>query len=101
MAANGQTATSRLPETLMKPILIPAASVALLFGAMQASAQSITFNFQDSTDQGFGTGFGNDASAAFPITNIGGSLRLEVLDTASFQQAGRESQGTDAFLNAM
>ena len=37
------------------------------------------------------TGFGNDASASFPIVNIGGSQRMEVLDTAAFQQAGRET----------
>ncbi len=85
----------------MKTIPALAAGSILLFGAARVSAQSITFDFQDGTDQGFGTGFGNDASAAFPIVNIGGSLRMEVLDTASFQQAGRESQGTDAFLNAM
>ena len=28
---------------------------------------------------------------AFPIVNIGGSLRMEVMDTAAFQQAGRET----------
>ena len=65
-----------------------------------ASGQSVTFDFQDGTDQGFGTGFGNDASASFPIVNIGGSLRMEVLDTASFQQAGREGASGD-FLAAM
>jgi hypothetical protein len=63
----------------------------ILLGSYRASAQSVTFNFQDGTDQGFGTGFGNDASASFPIVNIGGSLRMEVLDTAAFQQAGREA----------
>jgi hypothetical protein len=68
-----------------------AALAALLLGTMQASAANVWFDFQDGTDQGFGTGFGNDASASFPIVNIGGSNRMEVLDTASFQQAGRES----------
>jgi hypothetical protein len=67
------------------------ATAAISVGAFRASAQSVTFDFQDGTDQGFGTGFGNDASASFPIVNIGGSLRMEVLDTASFQQAGRET----------
>lgn len=76
-------------------------TLALLCGAIQLRAQSITFDFQDGTDQGFGSGFGNDASASFPIVSIGGSLRMEVLDTAAFQQAGRESQGADAFLAAM
>lgn len=68
-----------------------AAGVAILLGAFRASAQSVTYDFQDGTDQGFGTGFGDDASASFPIVNIGGSLRMEVLDTASFQQAGRQT----------
>lgn len=67
------------------------AATALWATAGGASAQSVTYNFEDGTDQGFGTGFGNDASASFPIVNIGGSLRMEVLDTASFQQAGRET----------
>jgi hypothetical protein len=67
------------------------ALAALLLGVAQASAQSAVFDFEDGTDQGFGTGFGNDASATFPVVNIGGSNRLEVLDTASFQEAGRET----------
>jgi hypothetical protein len=57
----------------------------------RATAQTATFDFEGGNDQGFGTGFGNDASASFPIVNIGGSNRMEVLDTASFQQAGRET----------
>jgi hypothetical protein len=67
------------------------AAATLWLGLSQASAQSVTYNFEDGTDQGFGTGFGNDASATFPIVNIGGSKRMEVLDTAAFQQAGRET----------
>ncbi len=67
------------------------ATAALLLGAAQVSAQSAVFDFEGGTDQGFGTGFGNDASASFPIVNIGGSNRLEVTDTGSFQQAGRET----------
>jgi hypothetical protein len=74
---------------------------ALVLGAASvASAQSSTFNFEDGTDQGFGTGFGNDASASFPIVNIGGSNRMKVLDTAAFQQAGREvgADGSNFYL---
>jgi PEP-CTERM motif len=67
------------------------AATALWLTAADASAQTVTYNFEDLTDQGFGTGFGNDASATYPIVNIGGSNRMEVLDTASFQQAGRET----------
>jgi len=68
--------------------------------AASVQAQSVTFDFEDGTDQGFGTGFGNDASASFSIVNIGGSLRMEV-PLGGFQVAGRESQGADAFLAAM
>jgi hypothetical protein len=68
-----------------------AMAAVIVLGADRASAQSVTYNFEDLTDQGFGAGFGNDASASFPIVNIGGSNRMEVLDTASFQQAGRET----------
>jgi len=69
-----------------------AAAAALLLNATNVSAQIVAiFDFEGGTDQGFGTGFGNDASASFPIVNIGGSNRMEVTDTASFQQAGRET----------
>jgi hypothetical protein len=68
-----------------------ATAAVILLGAYRAPAQSVTFDFEDLTDQGFGTGFSNDASASFPIVNIGGSNRMEVLDTGSFQQAGRET----------
>jgi hypothetical protein len=78
-----------------------AAMVALLFGAVQAHGQSVTFDFQDSTDQGFGAGFGNDASISFSIVNIGGSLRMAVPRTGAFQEAARQSQGSDLFLAAM
>jgi hypothetical protein len=47
------------------------ATVIVLLGAIQVNGQSVTYDFQDGTDQGFGTGFGNDASASFPIVNIG------------------------------
>jgi hypothetical protein len=67
------------------------AAVALGLVALQASAQSVTYDFEDGTDQGFGNGFGDDASASFPIVTIGGSKRMEILDTAAFQQAGRQT----------
>ena len=59
--------------------LLTGTYLALLGACMfigQAQGQSVTFDFQDNTDQGFGTGFGNDASANFSIVNIGGSLRM-------------------------
>jgi len=77
------------------------AAVVALFGAIQAHGQSVTFDFQDGTDQGFGAGFGDDASKSFSIQNIGGSLRMSVPRTGAFQEAGRQSQGSDAFLAAM
>jgi len=64
-----------------------AASVALFFGADQLRAQSVTYNFEGGTDQGFGLKFSNDASKDFPIVNIGGSNRMEVLRTGAFQEA--------------
>jgi len=84
----------------MKIIFTLATAAALTLGAIRVEAQSVTFDFQDGTDQGFGTGFGDDASKSFPIVNIGGSLRMEV-PLGGFQVAGRQNQGTDAFLNAM
>src|SRR5437764_14636997 len=85
----------------MKPKFCLAAVVALLLAGVQAQSQSVIFNFQDGTDQGFGAGFGDDASKSFPIVNIGGSLRMGVLRTGAFQEAGRQNQGADAFLVAM
>ncbi|HEX4414354.1 MAG TPA: PEP-CTERM sorting domain-containing protein [Lacipirellulaceae bacterium] len=65
--------------------LITAAALGL--GMSQASAQSVLYNFEGGTDQGFGLKFSNDASASFPIVNIGGSNRMEVLRTGAFQEA--------------
>src|ERR1051325_3149471 len=78
-----------------------ATMITFTLGVIQSHGQSITFNFQDGTDQGFGAGFGDDASKSFPIVNIGGSLRMGVLRTGAFQEAGRQSVGSDAFLAAM
>ena len=83
----------------MKRTFNLAAVFALLFGAIQSHGQSVTFDFQDGTDQGFGLGFGNDASKTFPIVNIGGSLRMAVT-LGGFQVAGREG-GSNPFLAAM
>jgi hypothetical protein len=82
---------------------LSALAIAAIFagGATLASAASFTFDFEDGTDQGFGTGFGNDASASFPIVNIGGSNRMAV-GLGGFQVAGREAVGDAAYaaLNA-
>src|SRR4051794_38788378 len=74
--------------TLKTLLLIAAAT--LWLSSSQASAQSVTYNFEDGTDQGFGAGFGNDASKTFNIVNIGGSNRMEV-PLGGFQVAGRET----------
>jgi hypothetical protein len=63
------------------------AATTLWLGMSQASAQSVTYNFEGGTDQGFGLKFSNDASANFPIVNIGGSNRMEVARTGAFQEA--------------
>jgi hypothetical protein len=74
----------------LKTCMLMAAAILWLVSS-QASAQSVTYNFEDGTDQGFGSGFGNDASKTFNIVTIGGSKRMEVPDTAAFQEAGRET----------
>src|SRR3954462_4404043 len=74
--------------TLKTLLLIAAAT--LWLSRSQPSAQSVTYNFEDGTDQGFGAGFGNDASKTFDIVNIGGSNRMEV-PLGGFQVAGRET----------
>lgn len=84
----------------MKRTLNLAAMVALLVAAIQAQGQSVTFDFQDGTDQGFGLKFSNDASTNFPNVNIGGSLRLQVGRSGGFQEADRGG-GDNPFLAAM
>lgn len=64
-----------------------AAIAALMVGASHAMAQSIPFTFETLTDEGWGTGFGDDASASFAIVNTAGSNRMLVPRT-SFQSAG-------------
>lgn len=84
---------------MKKQTILSIATGIALIGASQVHGQSFTFDFQDGTDQGFGTGFGNDASKSFPIVNIGGSLRMEVT-LGGFQVAGREIT-SDPFLTVM
>jgi hypothetical protein len=83
----------------MRRVLGFAAMAAVLLAAVHASAQSVTFDFEDGTDQGFGHKFSNDASEAFPIVNIGGSNRMEVLRNGDFQEADR-SGGDNPYLAA-
>src|SRR5262245_41886980 len=93
LLASGETYLDCPWRDKMHHVFRFAAVAALVLGlsALKASAQSATLDFETLTDQGFGTGFGNDASATFPIVNIGGSNRMEVTDTSAFQQAGRET----------
>src|SRR3982751_723055 len=93
---------TRLAGGKMHHVYRMAALAALLLGAAKVSAQSVTFDFQDGTDQGFGHKFSNDASETFPIVNIGGSNRMEVLRNGDFQEADRGSSGDAGFaaLNA-
>lgn len=68
-----------------------AAVAALLLVAGRASAQAVTYDFEDGTDQGWGNKFSDDASASFPIVNIGGSNRMAVLRNGDFQEAERST----------
>src|SRR5437868_7550305 len=75
----------------MRMALAAFAVAAGLAGAQAAFGQSVTFDYQDSTDQGWGTAFGNDASASWPIDNVAGSLRMRITNTTGFQEAGRQA----------
>lgn len=86
----------------MRQLFRVAAVAALLFGAGRASAVSVTYDFEDGTDQGFGNKFSDDASAAFPVVNIGGSNRMEVLRDGGFQEAERTTgNAADPLYQAM
>jgi hypothetical protein len=88
----------------MRRSIALAALAALALGGAQASAQSATSTFESATDEGWGTGFGNDASASFAIVNHGppgnGTNYMRV-PLGGFQVAGHEASGADPFLAAM
>src|SRR5688572_19471166 len=90
-------------EEEMHPLFRVAAMAALALGAAgYASAQSVTFNFEDGTDQGFGHKFLDDASETFPIDNVGGSMRMRVLRNGDFQEAEHATGNTASpFFQAM
>lgn len=73
----------------MHPRFRVAVAAALAMGvvAVDAVGQSVTFNFEDGTDQGFGHKFSNDASETFPIDNVAGSNRMRVVRDGDFQEA--------------
>lgn len=88
----------------MKRLCGLAIALTLLCSA-HASAQSVTFDFEDGTDQGWGGSFtdgpdgNNDPDANHPIVDIGGSKRMQ-LSTGGFQAASIRSNG-NPFLAAM
>ncbi|MCO6046387.1 hypothetical protein NG895_21015 [Aeoliella sp. ICT_H6.2] len=61
--------------------------------AATANAQTLLFDFEDGTDQGFGAKFSSDVSETFPIISMGDSNRMEVLRNGDFQKADRGSGG--------
>jgi PEP-CTERM motif len=80
------------------------AAIAVVLGlAGGASAQVVTFDFEDGTDQGFGHKFSTgDASETFPIVFIGGSNRMRVVRDGDFQEAERiGTTPADPFYQAM
>ena len=84
----------------MRGVSCFAAFAALLLAAASASAQTAVFDFEDGTDQGWGSAFGpDDASQIHPIVNIGGSNRMEVARTG-FQVASINSSA-NPFLAAI
>ena len=87
----------------MRQLSHVAAFAVLVLGARLATAQSVTYTFEDGTDQGFGNKFSNDASANFPIVNIGGSNRMAVQRTPNdFQEAERTTNNAaDPMYQAM
>jgi hypothetical protein len=85
----------------MHHIYRAAAVAAVVFGVSgAASAQSVTFDFEDGTDQGWGKKFA-DGSHSFPIDNVGGSYRLRVLRSGDFQEAERNAgaDGSNFYLS--
>ena len=76
--------------------------VVLLFAlAGNARAQSVTYNFEDGTDQGWGNKFATDA-VDFPIVTLNGNNWMEVLRNGDFQEAERNTGNTaDPLFQAM
>lgn len=83
----------------MKHKSLLTATAVILVGALPAHSASVLLDFEDNTDQGFGLKFSNDASASFPILNVGGSLRMGILRTGAFQEADIGT-GANPFLAA-
>jgi hypothetical protein len=78
-------------------------ALALLFTGAQVWGQSVTFDFETGTDQGWGHPFGSgDASEDFPVVSIGGSQRMAVARNGGFQEAEYNTGNPgDPFYQAM
>jgi len=86
----------------MRKLFYAAAISALLVGAGRASAASVTYDFENGTDQGWGHKFSDDASESFPIVNIAGSNRMAVARNGDFQEAERNTgNAADPLYQAM
>jgi hypothetical protein len=84
----------------MRRVSLLAAVAAALFCAASASAQVKVFDFEDGTDQGWGSSFGNDdASANHAIVDIGGSKRMQ-LNLGGFQ-VGSINGSAQPYLSAI
>jgi len=89
---------------MQRVLRLGAFTALLLVAGAAASAQSVTFDFNDGTDQGFGNPFSADPGNAVsvPVANVGGSNQLKLVRDGSFQEVGRRSFGaTDPFHLAM
>jgi PEP-CTERM motif len=84
----------------MRQLTLFAAIAAMLVLVGRVSAQSVTFNFADGTDDGWQAPFGS-TDAGYTITNIGGTNYM-YLPLGGFQVAGYSSGNTSsAFYQAM
>ena len=84
----------------MQHVYRMAAIAALLVFVSRVSAQSVTFTFDDGTDDGWSTAFGT-ADANYTVTNIGGSNRM-LIPRTGFQDAGFATGNTSTpFFQAM
>jgi hypothetical protein len=85
---------------MRRVLLLAAVAAAFSLGGNLASAQTVVFDFEDLTDQGWGSGFGaNDASANHAIVNIGGSNRMQ-LNLGGFQ-VGSINSSANPYLAAI
>ena len=87
----------------MSPFLRMTVIGGLLLGVAQVASAQVThpFTFESGTDEGWGGTFGADGDKTNPIVNIGGSNRMQVSNTDSFQETAVASGAGNAFFDAM